>query len=159
MSSPTPAETIRAAGLRVTAPRQAVFEVLAERTDHPDVEQITTNTRARIGKVSHQTVYDVLSAFERADLVRCIDPAGSVAARYELQRHDNHHHLVCRSCHHIQDVPCRTEGVPCMHPAEDFGFSVELAEVVYWGLCDRCQAAVAGADQPAAKASVEQSAG
>ena len=36
------------------------------------------------------------------------------------------------------------QGYVRVNPAEDFGFSVELAEVVYWGLCDRCQAAAAG---------------
>lgn len=132
-------ELIRVAGLRVTAPRQAVLEVLRASSGHPDVEEITAAARTRIGRVSHQTVYDVLAAFERADLVRCIDPTGSAAARYEFQRHDNHHHLVCRSCREIVDVPCSGDDVPCMHPPESHGFAVELAEVVYWGQCARCR--------------------
>lgn len=132
---------IRAAGLRVTAPRQAVLEVLSRQDAHPDVEEITAATRALIGRVSHQTIYDVLAAFERADLVRCIDPAGSSAARFELQRHDNHHHMVCRACNGIFDVPCAGDSVPCMHPTDALGFEIELAEVVYWGRCAGCRTA------------------
>nr|WP_272902149.1 transcriptional repressor [Brevibacterium daeguense] len=134
------AELIRAAGLRVTAPRQAVLEVLTSVRSHPDAEEITSATRERIGKVSHQTVYDVLAAFERADLVRCIEPAGASAARYELQRHDNHHHMVCRSCQQIFDVPCLGAGAPCLHPDDAFGFEIEIAEVLYWGRCSECRA-------------------
>lgn len=150
MTTSSTAELIRTAGLRVTAPRQAVLDVMRSTTAHPDVEEITAATRQRIGKVSHQAVYDVLAAFERADLVRCIDPTGSAAARYEFQRHDNHHHLVCRSCRQIADVPCNGTDVPCMHPRQTHGFAVELAEVVYWGQCARCRNAHSDAPSPVA---------
>lgn len=139
-TTPNPAaEAIRAAGLRVTAPRQAVYDALAADRAHPDAEQITAAARALLGRVSQQAVYDVLAAFERADLVRCIDPAGSPAARYELQTHDNHHHLVCTSCRRIVDVECGADKVPCMHPSADHGFALEATEVVYWGRCPQCQ--------------------
>ncbi len=135
------ADAIRSAGLRVTAPRQAVYDVLSAEHTHPDAEQITIAARALLGRVSQQAIYDVLAAFEKADLVRCIDPAGSPAARYEIQTHDNHHHLVCTACQRIVDVPCGTGDVPCIHPVEDHGFALERTEVVYWGLCRQCQEA------------------
>lgn len=139
MSQQSVSNILRAAGLRVTAPRQAVFAVLAETHEHLDAEAITQRTRAKLGKVSHQTVYDVLAAFQDADLVRCLETAGMAAARYELQRHDNHHHMVCRKCHRIEDVPCQVDFTPCMHPLDDYGFTVETAEVVYRGICANCQ--------------------
>ena len=37
--------------------------------------------------------------------MRKVEPAGH-PARYELHAHDNHHHLACRSCGKIVDVPC-----------------------------------------------------
>lgn len=139
MSRQSVSNILRTAGLRVTAPRQAVFAVLADTHEHLDAEQITERTRALLGKVSHQTVYDVLSAFLDADLVRRLETAGMAAARYELQRHDNHHHMVCRKCQRIEDVPCQVDFTPCMHPLDDYGFTVETAEVVYRGICANCQ--------------------
>lgn len=139
------AQAIRGAGLRVTAPRQAIYEVLAESHSHPDAERITASCRERLGSVSQQAVYDVLAAFEKADLIRCIDPAGSPAARYEIQTHDNHHHLVCKDCRQIVDVPCGAHDVPCIHPVDDHGFQLDHTEVVYWGLCRECQATHAAA--------------
>lgn len=145
-------ELIRAAGLRVTAPRLAVLDALrraaapAAAHPHPDVEHITAAARSELGSVSQQTIYDVLAAFERADLVRRIDPAGSAGARYEIQSHDNHHHMVCRSCRRIVDVPCAGDDVPCMHPAASEDFDIEIAEVVYWGRCAECRIEDAGLD-------------
>ena len=139
------ADGLRAAGLRVTKPRLAV---LAEVAAHPhaDVETITTGARARLGSLSTQAVYDVVHALTEAELLRQVEPAGS-PARFELARGDNHHHLVCRTCHDIVDVPCSTGRAPCLRASNDHGYLIDEAEVTYWGLCPACRA-VAGTPQP-----------
>jgi Fur family ferric uptake transcriptional regulator len=93
----------------------------------------------RIGlpEVSHQAVYDVLRALTAAGLVRRIEPSGSVA-RYESRVGDNHHHMVCRSCGLIADVDCATGETPCLTASDGHGFSIDEAEVIYWGLCPDC---------------------
>ena len=60
------------------------------------------------------------------------------AARYEARVGDNHHHLVCRSCGAIVDVDCAVGEAPCLAPAEDAGYDVDEAEVIYWGRCPEC---------------------
>ncbi len=52
-------ELLRAAGLRVTAPRVAVLEVLAEHP-HASAEVVVSEVRAELGSVSTQAIYDVL---------------------------------------------------------------------------------------------------
>lgn len=128
---------LRAASLRVTRPRLAVIAALAEHP-HADADDVATTVRTSIGKVSTQAVYDVLAALTTHGLVRRIEPAGS-PARFELRVGDNHHHLVCRSCGAVADVDCATGQAPCLDPAQDHGFTVDEAEVLYWGLCPRCQ--------------------
>jgi Fur family ferric uptake transcriptional regulator len=54
---------------------------------------------------------------------------------------DNHHHLVCRSCGTVADVDCATGEAPCLTASDDHGFSIDEAEVVYWGLCPDCSTA------------------
>ena len=95
--------------------------------------------RAELGAVSHQAVYDVLRALTDTGLVRRIQPAGSFA-RYEARVGDNHHHVVCRGCGDIQDVDCAVGHTPCLTASDDAGFSIDEAEVVYWGLCPGCSA-------------------
>ena len=72
-----------------------------------------------------------------AGLVRRIQPSGSVA-RYESRVGDNHHHVVCRSCGAIADVDCAVGEAPCLTASDDNGYSIDEAEVVYWGLCPDC---------------------
>ena len=130
---------LRGASLRVTRPRVAV---LAAVYDHPhaDTHAIIGHVRDDLGGVSQQAVYDVLQALTGAGLVRRIQPRGSVA-RYESRVGDNHHHVICRSCGAIADVECAVGTAPCLTAADDRGFAIDEAEVVYWGLCPGCSAA------------------
>jgi Fur family transcriptional regulator, stress-responsive regulator len=129
---------LRGVSMRVTRPRLAVLAVLR---DHPhvDTDSVIALVRARLPKVSHQTVYDVLRALTDAGLVRRIQPAGA-NARYESRVGDNHHHVVCRSCGAIADVDCAVGHTPCLIASDDHGFVVDEAEVVFWGTCPGCSA-------------------
>ena len=130
---------LRAASLRVTRPRLAVLAALRDRP-HVDTDTVLDLVRADHPTVSHQAVYDVLRVLTDAGLVRRIQPAGATA-RYERRVGDNHHHVVCRSCGAIADVDCATGSAPCLTASDDHGFTVDEAEVVYWGTCPDCLAA------------------
>ncbi|MEH1017215.1 Fur family transcriptional regulator [Micromonospora sp. CPCC 206060] len=127
---------LRAVSLRVTRPRLAVLTALR---DHPhvDTDTVIALVRANHPTVSHQAVYDVLRVLTDAGLVRRIQPAGATA-RYESRVGDNHHHVVCRSCGAIADVDCAVGDAPCLTASDDHGFTVDEAEVVYWGTCPDC---------------------
>ena len=129
---------VRESGLRLTQPRAAVLATVHE-NPHADTDSIINLTRARIGDVSHQAVYDVLRALTTAGLLRRIQPAGSVA-RYEARVGDNHHHVICSSCGAIADVDCAVGETPCLTPSDDLGFEITEAEVIYWGRCSDCGA-------------------
>jgi Fe2+ or Zn2+ uptake regulation protein len=131
-------QLVQAAGLRATRPRVTVLAAVHEHP-HADTESILGVTRARMGDVSHQAVYDVLRALTSAGLVRRIEPAGSVP-RYEARVGDNHHHVVCRSCGAISDVDCAVGDTPCLTASDHHGYEIDEAEVVYWGRCPRCAA-------------------
>ncbi len=130
-------DRLRAGGLRVTKPRLAVWEELVERP-HADVEELATGVRRRIGAVSTQAIYDVVHALTDAGLLRRVEPAGS-PARFEIETGDNHHHLVCRACAAIVDVPCAIGTAPCLEARSDEGYAIDEAEVTYWGLCASCR--------------------
>jgi Fur family ferric uptake transcriptional regulator len=131
---------LRAAGLRVTAPRIAVLAA-ARDSSHATVADIAA-ARAQSGSISTQAVYDVLAALARAGLVRRIEPAGS-PARFETRVGDNHHHVVCRSCGAVADVECAIGDAPCLQASASHGFVIDQADVTYWGLCPGCQRSAA----------------
>lgn len=135
--SSTTADRLRGVGLRVTAPRVAVLEVLAE-NPHATAETVAGLVRGRLDSVSTQTVYNVLAACTDTGLVRRIVPADSPAL-FETRTGDNHHHLVCRECGRTVDVDCVVGAGPCLTPHDAGGFAVDEAEVVFWGLCPGCR--------------------
>jgi Fe2+ or Zn2+ uptake regulation protein len=127
---------LKARGVRITAQRVAVLRAVAD-APHRTTDEIDTVVRGELGAISRQAVYDVLAALTDAGVVRRIQPAGS-PARYEDRVGDNHHHLICRACGRTVDVDCAVGEVPCLTAADDAGYQVEEAEVIYWGRCPDC---------------------
>jgi Fur family ferric uptake transcriptional regulator len=133
---------LRRHGLQVTAQRLAVLRAVSDRP-HSTADDLVTAVRAAIGAISRQAVYDALAVLTDKGLLRRIQPAGS-PARYEDRVGDNHHHLICRACNRMVDVDCAVGDTPCLTAADDAGYEVDEAEVIYWGRCPECVAATAG---------------
>ena len=143
MSPPTPVGNdndglLRQHGLQVTAQRLAVLRALSV-GPHSTADDIYTVVRAEIGAISRQAVYDALAALTGKGLLRRIQPAGS-PARFDDRVGDNHHHLICRICSQMVDVDCAVGDTPCLTAADDSGYEIDEAEVVYWGRCPECVA-------------------
>ena len=142
MPSPTPLDPdalLRQHGLQVTAQRLAVLRAVSDRS-HSTADDIDKVVRAEIGAISRQAVYDALAVLTEKGLLRRIQPAGS-PARYEDRVGDNHHHIVCRACGQMGDVDCAVGHAPCLTAADDLGYEIDEAEVIYWGRCPECAAA------------------
>lgn len=133
-------QQLRAAGLRVTGPRLAVLQAVA-RHPHAEADVIIAAVRETFGQVSHQAVYDSLNVLSERGVLQRIQPRGTFA-RYEARVGDNHHHLVCRTCGAIEDVDCAVGATPCLTPSHDHGYTIDEAEVIYWGTCSGCQSCV-----------------
>jgi len=132
-----PADLLRRHGVQVTAQRLAVLRAVS-RLPHGTADDIEEVVRSEIGAISRQAVYDALGTLADKGLIRRIQPARS-PARYEDRVDDNHHHLVCRSCGRTFDVDCAVGRNPCLEATGDHGFTIDEAEVIYWGYCPACQ--------------------
>lgn len=127
---------LRRHGLQVTAQRLAVMRAVSA-CPHTTADDIYTVVRAEIGAISRQAVYNALSVLTDKGVLRRIQPAGS-SARYEDRVGDNHHHLICRACNRMVDVDCAVGETPCLTAADDSGYEIDEAEVMYWGRCSEC---------------------
>lgn len=142
-----PADLLREHGLQVTAQRLAVLRVISHQP-HATADEVAEAVRGEIGAISRQAVYDALGILADKGLIRRIQPAGS-PARFEDRVGDNHHHLVCRVCGRMVDVDCAVGDTPCLSAADDAGYEIDEAEVVYWGRCPDCIASTSATNQPA----------
>lgn len=132
-------EQLNAVGLRSTAQRRAVMEVLA-RGGHWSAADVFDAVAKDLSGTSLQATYGVLAALTDVNLVRKIELPNSPAL-FERRVGDNHHHLVCNDCGDVQDVPCAVGGAPCLTASVDHGFEIHVAEVTYRGVCGACRAA------------------
>ncbi len=133
-----PGKLLRINGLQVTAQRLAVLSAVSARP-HCTADEVAKDVRTELGAISRQAVYDVLRALVDKGLIRRIQPAGS-PTRYEDRVGDNHHHVICRTCGKTADVDCAVGETPCLTAANDSGFQIDTAEVIYWGTCPTCLA-------------------
>jgi len=139
---PDSAQLLRDHGLQVTAQRLAVLRAVSRRP-HGTADDIEELVGDDIGAISRQAVYDALGVLTETGLIRRIQPARS-PARYEDRVDDNHHHAVCRACGVTVDVDCAVGYRPCLAAADDHGFAIDEAEVIYWGYCPACKPAAEG---------------
>ncbi len=121
----------------MTAQRLAVLRAVGC-CQHVTADEIAERVREEIGSISRQSVYNTVALMAEVGLFRRIQPRGS-AARYENRIGDNHHHLVCRSCGKMVDVDCAVGSAPCLQAANDHGYVIDEAEVIYWGVCPVCK--------------------
>ena len=143
------AALLRQHGVQVTAQRLAVLRAVSERP-HSTADDLDKVVRAELGAISRQAVYDALGTLTDRGILRRLQPAGS-PARYETRVGDNHHHLICRSCGRMVDVDCAVGDTPCLTAADDSGYVIDEAEVIYWGRCPECL----GASDPPQPASTQ----
>ncbi|GGJ86389.1 Fur family transcriptional regulator [Deinococcus aquiradiocola] len=122
--------------VRNTRQRQAVVQALRETHTHPDAAWIHGQVRATLPSISLGTVYRTLDALVRDGVVMTIERAGQ-ATRYDYKHEGHgHHHVVCRTCGAIYDIPA--EAVPMPASGLPQGFQVQDVRLEYHGVCTDC---------------------
>ncbi len=130
-----PAARLRAGGLRVTSARMAVLRAVEALGGHRTADEIRASLATAGAAVPRASLYHVLGALSAAGVLIVAD-AGPGTTRYEAAT-TWHHHLVCRGCGAIVDVPCVRGARPCLEPDLP-GLAVDEAQVIFRGLCAAC---------------------
>lgn len=129
---------LRAHGRRVTKQRLAVLDAV-DHSPHAGADEVAAIVRATLPDISLQSVYVVLTDLTETGMLRRIEPPHS-PARYETRVDDNHHHAMCTGCGRIEDVDCAVGHAPCLTPSDTHGMTIQIADVLYQGLCPDCAA-------------------
>ena len=132
--------SLRAAGFRLTRPRQAVINVFAEAQGMHRPEQVHALARRECPSLGLVTVYRTLALLEElGHLTRVhFEDGCSAFARTDLA---HGHHLVCRICHQVVEFP-GDESVMEMLAliASEMGFLIEDHMLELFGVCPECLA-------------------
>ena len=120
--------------MRSSKQRDAVLAVVKAACDHPTADMIFERVREQIPNISLGTVYRNLGQLKDEGLITIVE-SSDTKVHYEGNLSD-HIHFLCKNCHNITDVFCKTQ-VPAA--LNDMGLQVESAKTVYYGLCKACR--------------------
>lgn len=129
--------TLKGKGLRVTEPRKAILQVLAEVCRPISVEDLHNLVNER-HNCDLATVYRNMEAcLEAGILQKCMLENGKIL--YELiNEEDHHHHIICRKCEKTERIDFCV-GKEIESYGEKLGFS-EVGHVLeLYGVCGECQ--------------------
>ncbi|MDE1975913.1 MAG: transcriptional repressor [Elusimicrobia bacterium] len=127
---------LRAAGVRVTAQRRAVYEALAADPLHPTVEAVYSRVKKNWPSLPLPTVYRIVEDLTAAGLIRRVASDGG-PQRLDANA-ERHQHLVCRACGRMEDwTHAGLSGLSLPRGLPD-GFSGEAYDIRIVGLCRSC---------------------
>jgi Fur family ferric uptake transcriptional regulator len=134
---------LRTVGKRITPQRKLILEVLAQTGRHLDANGIYERGRRKDPRLSLSTVYRTLSVLKQAGMVRELHLDGE-QHHYELDKKDNHSHLVCLQCGRVIEVDSDVfvEAARIAGLAHDF--EVATTQVELTGICAACRQGQAG---------------
>jgi Fur family ferric uptake transcriptional regulator len=84
---------LKAAGMRVTRPRQIILEILLGAEGHPDAAEIVEMAATRGARVSLATVYRTMKVLEESGAIQR-HAFGHGPARFEQAQIAHHDHLI-----------------------------------------------------------------
>ena len=122
----------RAHGLKCTAQRLVVFNVLHKNNTHPSVDDVWHTVRAQLPTITRESVYRILNEFATLGLIERLDAL--TAARYDTWT-SPHAHFICEVCGSITDYPLPSEQpIPEGMPRERHHLELRVT-----GVCDKCR--------------------
>lgn len=131
------AEKLKRAGHKLTAPRQAVVQVLEQEGEHLSPNEILAQGRTIYPKLGRATVYRTLDLLTDLGLIRPIY-LHDASQRY-VTAQGGHHHLVCTDCGiAFEFEQCEADQL-AVTLAERFGFEIHSHLLEFYGLCHTCK--------------------
>ena len=122
---------------KLTPQRDAVFQVILDREDHPTASEIFEAAKLRLPSISHATVYNSLRYLRDAGLVHEIK-FGDSASRYDRET-DRHDHAICNNCGKLVDFDLPQTAELMQAAARKSQFKAESVHLTLRGLCANCR--------------------
>lgn len=131
------AQALRAAGHRLTKPREAIIAVLDANTEGLTPEEIHEQGQARYAPLGLVTVYRTLELFDELGVVRRVH-SGERCQRYASAGPERHY-IVCQSCHRVLEFPCGGLDGLIDDVRERTGYRITGHLLELRGVCPDCQ--------------------
>ena len=118
--------------------RDAVYENLCSRIDHPTAEEVYFSLKPAMPAISLATVYRNLAQLESENKIIKIGSGGT--ARYDGNI-TPHYHVHCLTCGGVSDIFMNDETLNAK-AAENYGGIIISHSVMFNGYCSECSKAI-----------------
>ncbi len=129
---------LRKSGYRVTPQRQLILDAVCRLGDHVTPEAVYDHVHRIAPTLSRATVYRVLHFLTEQRILAMMHMAGGRLA-YEMAGPEPHHHLVCRSCDGLLELPHSVLLAFCRAMDSQYDFEVDVSHVSFFGHCADCR--------------------
>jgi Fe2+ or Zn2+ uptake regulation protein len=136
------AEVVRP-GTRLTWQRQVIWNTLHQSEEHLSAEAIRDRIAAELPSANLPTIYRNLVILKEMGLIQELHIADSPVRFEAIVRGQEHPHLVCRDCGHIEHPEARALSAAVKAAALASGFGQPSAGVIVYGACQACQGTMA----------------
>ncbi|MEX2246107.1 MAG: Fur family transcriptional regulator [Dehalococcoidia bacterium] len=136
------AETIgvlRESGHKMTPQRMLILSSLRHAPGHMTASDVYDRVRKAYPYVDISTVYRTLTVFKELHFISETDLGGGDAA-FEWVGTERHHHLICRECNEVTELPHRYLEDLGERLAIDLGFRADIDHFAIFGTCKDCRA-------------------
>jgi Fur family peroxide stress response transcriptional regulator len=130
-------EVCRSKGWPLTIQRRAILEEIQGNLDHPCADEVYAAVAGRVPGISRTTVYRVLEMLVSVGIVCRVAHAGGVV-RYD-PRTERHHHLVCKHCGVLVDLPDSAVRGVSLRGVGSPDFDISDYSIQFRGTCSRCR--------------------
>ena len=132
---------LRRSGYRVTPQRQLILDAVCQLGDHVAPEAVYFQVHRTAPILSRATVYRVLHFLTEQRFLAMVHVAGGRLV-YEMAGPEPHHHLVCRSCDSMLELPHSLLRSIRRAMDSQFGLEIDVSEVSFFGHCSDCRDSV-----------------
>ena len=132
------AQALAQAAYKLTRPRRAVLDVMAESAGTLDPAEILDRAQRRHARVGLTTVYRTMELMADLGLVRRIHTDDGCRG-YALRGAGHGHHLICRNCNQVVEFEDCDLSPIIGAVTERTGFAVQDHWLELFGLCPSCQ--------------------
>lgn len=128
---------LQSKGCRVTDPRRAVVEVLAEGHQHLSHAEILDAAKIKYPEIGRATVYRTLELLTEMGIIHATY-MGDANQRFIVPMGGHHHHMVCNNCGKVQDLDACHFSHALRTLSQETGFKIESHLVELFGTCPNC---------------------
>lgn len=127
-------------GIRMTAQRRMLLEIIEQSLDHLDAASLLQRARGKDGHIHRATVYRTLDLLKRFRLIDELDLMHLEGEKhfYEARNKSEHFHLACLCCGRIVEHTTPTFERLKREISEQTDFSIDVIRLEVGGQCPAC---------------------